>query len=139
MIRRSVILGCGGYLPEKIVSNDDLAKTVDTSDEWIVRRTGIKQRHVAARVVAEELADRVPVFCLDDDCLVPVLRVAAENRVGKLVSHKFDELLSHAPLLALCLRRPAELNEAESWVRHRIEPGLYDARSSIAALDLVLQ
>lgn len=45
----SVVAGCGGYLPEKIVTNDDLAKTVDTSDEWIVQRTGIKQRHFAAK------------------------------------------------------------------------------------------
>jgi len=45
---RSLILGCGGYLPERIVSNDELAKTLDTSDDWIVQRTGIRQRHVAA-------------------------------------------------------------------------------------------
>lgn len=47
-ILRSVVIGCGGYLPEQIVTNDDLAKRVDTSDEWITRRTGIKQRHIAA-------------------------------------------------------------------------------------------
>ncbi len=47
MIRRSVVLGCGGYLPKKIVTNDDLAKLVETSDEWIVKRTGIKARHIA--------------------------------------------------------------------------------------------
>lgn len=46
---RSVVLGCGGYLPEQIVSNDKLAQRVDTSDEWIVGRTGIKQRHIAAK------------------------------------------------------------------------------------------
>lgn len=45
---RSTVTGCGSYLPEKILTNDDLAKMVDTSDEWIVQRTGIKQRHVAA-------------------------------------------------------------------------------------------
>ncbi|PCI04523.1 MAG: 3-oxoacyl-ACP synthase [Hyphomicrobiales bacterium] len=44
---RSVITGCGSYLPENIVTNDDLAKTVDTTDEWIVQRTGIRQRHIA--------------------------------------------------------------------------------------------
>ena len=48
MIRRSVVLGCGSYLPQKIVTNAELAASVDTSDEWIVRRTGIKQRHIAA-------------------------------------------------------------------------------------------
>jgi 3-oxoacyl-[acyl-carrier-protein] synthase-3 len=43
----SRITGTGGYLPEKIVSNHDLEKMVDTSDEWITERTGIKKRHVA--------------------------------------------------------------------------------------------
>jgi 3-oxoacyl-[acyl-carrier-protein] synthase-3 len=45
---RSVVLGCGGYLPERIVTNKELAARVDTSDEWITARTGIKQRHIAA-------------------------------------------------------------------------------------------
>jgi 3-oxoacyl-[acyl-carrier-protein] synthase III len=45
---RSVVLGCGSYLPSRILSNDELARTVDTTDEWIVQRTGIRERHVAA-------------------------------------------------------------------------------------------
>lgn len=45
---RSVVVGCGSYLPERILTNADLAKMVDTSDEWIVERTGIRQRHIAA-------------------------------------------------------------------------------------------
>ncbi|MET0907820.1 MAG: ketoacyl-ACP synthase III [Bradyrhizobiaceae bacterium] len=45
---RSVVLGCGSYLPERVLSNAELAKKVDTSDEWIVQRTGIQQRHIAA-------------------------------------------------------------------------------------------
>jgi len=45
---RSVILGCGGYLPETVLTNEDLAKIVDTSDEWIYSRTGIRQRHIVA-------------------------------------------------------------------------------------------
>jgi len=45
---RSVVAGIGSYLPKKILSNDDLAKMVDTSDEWIRQRTGIKRRHIAA-------------------------------------------------------------------------------------------
>ncbi|MBB3809978.1 3-oxoacyl-[acyl-carrier-protein] synthase-3 [Pseudochelatococcus contaminans] len=44
---RSVIRGCGSYLPEHILTNDELSKRVDTSDEWIVQRTGIRQRHIA--------------------------------------------------------------------------------------------
>ncbi|NUS60037.1 MAG: ketoacyl-ACP synthase III [Lysobacter sp.] len=42
------IAGTGSYLPEKVLTNDDLAKMVDTSDEWIASRTGIRERHVAA-------------------------------------------------------------------------------------------
>jgi len=45
---RSRIIGCGAYLPEKVVTNDELTKTVDTSNDWIVGRTGITQRHIAA-------------------------------------------------------------------------------------------
>lgn len=45
---RSVILGCGGYLPTRVMTNADLAKIVDTSDDWITERTGIKSRHIAA-------------------------------------------------------------------------------------------
>ena len=45
---RSLVLGCGGYLPERIVTNAELAERLDTSDEWIVQRTGIRQRHIAA-------------------------------------------------------------------------------------------
>jgi 3-oxoacyl-[acyl-carrier-protein] synthase-3 len=47
-VLRSVILGCGSYLPERCLTNEDLAKTVDTTDEWIVQRTGIRERHIAA-------------------------------------------------------------------------------------------
>ncbi|WP_038036531.1 beta-ketoacyl-ACP synthase III [Thermopetrobacter sp. TC1] len=45
---RSAIIGTGAYLPEKVLTNDDLAEIVDTSDEWIRTRTGIRQRHIAA-------------------------------------------------------------------------------------------
>jgi 3-oxoacyl-[acyl-carrier-protein] synthase-3 len=42
------VLGCGSYLPERILTNAELASRLDTSDEWIVQRTGIRERHVAA-------------------------------------------------------------------------------------------
>jgi 3-oxoacyl-[acyl-carrier-protein] synthase III len=45
---RSQIRGCGGYLPDRIVTNEELARRLDTSDEWIVQRTGIRERHVVA-------------------------------------------------------------------------------------------
>jgi 3-oxoacyl-[acyl-carrier-protein] synthase III len=47
-VRRSVVLGCGSYLPNQVVTNADLARSVDTSDEWIVQRTGIHERRIAA-------------------------------------------------------------------------------------------
>ena len=46
--KRSVVLGCGSYLPRKVLTNAELAARVDTTDEWIVQRTGIRQRHIAA-------------------------------------------------------------------------------------------
>src|SRR6059058_6084981 len=45
---RSVVLGCGSYLPTRVLTNAELSRMVDTSDEWIVQRTGIRERHVAA-------------------------------------------------------------------------------------------
>ncbi|MCW5729993.1 MAG: ketoacyl-ACP synthase III [Alphaproteobacteria bacterium] len=45
---RSLITGCGSYLPERILTNNELARMVETTDEWIVERTGIRQRHIAA-------------------------------------------------------------------------------------------
>ena len=47
-VRRSLIAGCGAYLPQRCVTNAELAQRLDTSDDWITSRTGITQRHVAA-------------------------------------------------------------------------------------------
>ena len=51
----SRIAGTGSYLPARVVTNDELAQTVDTSDAWIRTRTGIAQRHIAAE--GEETSD----------------------------------------------------------------------------------
>ncbi len=48
MALRSVLTGVGSYLPERVLTNAELAKQVDTSDEWIMERTGISERHIAA-------------------------------------------------------------------------------------------
>ncbi|MFG1422149.1 beta-ketoacyl-ACP synthase III [Roseixanthobacter liquoris] len=45
---KSVVRGVGSYLPERVLTNSELARSVDTSDEWIVQRTGIRERHIAA-------------------------------------------------------------------------------------------
>jgi 3-oxoacyl-[acyl-carrier-protein] synthase-3 len=47
-VLRSVVLGYGSYLPARILSNDELVRSVQTTDEWIVQRTGIRERHIAA-------------------------------------------------------------------------------------------
>ena len=47
-VMRSVVLGCGSYLPDRVLTNAEIAKSVDTTDEWIVQRTGIRERHIAA-------------------------------------------------------------------------------------------
>ena len=48
MVRRAVVAGCGAYLPDRILTNDEIALTLDTSDEWIRERTGIRERRIAA-------------------------------------------------------------------------------------------
>jgi 3-oxoacyl-[acyl-carrier-protein] synthase III len=47
-VLRSVVLGCGSYLPSRVLTNAELSRMVDTSDEWIAQRTGIRERHIAA-------------------------------------------------------------------------------------------
>jgi 3-oxoacyl-[acyl-carrier-protein] synthase-3 len=48
-VLRSVVLGCGSYLPSRVLSNAELSRMVDTSDEWITQRTGIRERRIAAK------------------------------------------------------------------------------------------
>jgi 3-oxoacyl-[acyl-carrier-protein] synthase-3 len=47
-VRRAIVAGCGGYLPARVLTNAELAKRIDTTDDWIRQRTGIGQRHIAA-------------------------------------------------------------------------------------------
>ncbi|HEX3088352.1 MAG TPA: beta-ketoacyl-ACP synthase III [Ilumatobacteraceae bacterium] len=71
MTTRSVAIGCGGYLPERCVLNDELAALVDTSDEWISQRTGIRQRHIAAAgELTSDLATRAAEVALSQAGLV---------------------------------------------------------------------
>jgi 3-oxoacyl-[acyl-carrier-protein] synthase-3 len=63
---RSQIIGFGSYLPKNIVSNDDLARKLDTSDAWIRKRTGITQRHIAAEgELTSDLAEQAARAALD--------------------------------------------------------------------------
>jgi 3-oxoacyl-[acyl-carrier-protein] synthase-3 len=76
---RSVMLGCGAYLPDRVVTNADLAAKMDTSDEWIQQRTGIRQRHIAAdgeftshlaTKAAQRAMDRAGIKASDLDLIV---------------------------------------------------------------------
>lgn len=60
------ILGTGMYVPEKIVTNDDLAKIVETSDEWITQRVGVKQRHICTNETAEDLGYKAALNALEN-------------------------------------------------------------------------
>ena len=103
------ILGTGYYLPEKILTNFDLEKIVETSDEWIVERTGIKERRIAednvpmsdlamkaaenaladAGVAAEEL-DLIIVATLTSDRIIPSTACMLQNRLGATHAAAFD-------------------------------------------------
>jgi 3-oxoacyl-[acyl-carrier-protein] synthase-3 len=64
---RSVLAGVGGYLPETVVSNDELSRSVATTDTWIVERTGIRQRHIAQpHETCAYMATRAARAALDD-------------------------------------------------------------------------
>ncbi|QCO01544.1 beta-ketoacyl-ACP synthase III [Azospirillum argentinense] len=79
MVKRSRVLGCGSYLPANVVTNRDLEARVDTSDEWIVQRTGIKSRHIAtdgeltsdlAIAAATRALEHAGVDAASIDCIV---------------------------------------------------------------------
>lgn len=61
---RSEIIGCGHYLPAKVLTNDDLSKMVETNDEWISTRTGIKSRHIAESETTADLAVKASEMAL---------------------------------------------------------------------------
>ncbi len=68
----SSIIGTGSYMPEKILTNDDLSKIVDTSDEWITTRTGIKERRIAAENQAtSDLATKAAERAMDSAGVKP--------------------------------------------------------------------
>jgi len=76
---RSVIRGVGGCLPERVMTNDELSTMVDTSDEWIVERTGIRQRHIAAEgeltsdlavAAARQALERADLHPIDIDLVI---------------------------------------------------------------------
>ena len=69
---KPVITGTGSFLPEKVLTNDDLAKIVDTSDEWIVERSGIRERRIAEdNIAASDLAIPAAQMAMEDAGMKP--------------------------------------------------------------------
>jgi len=123
------VLGCGSYLPERILTNAELATKVDTSDEWIVQRTGIKQRHVAAdgeftshlAIKAAQAAlanagidaqtiDLIVLATSTPDNTFPATAVAVQNALGITHGAAFD-------LQAVCSGFIFALTTADSLLR----------------------
>ncbi len=106
---RSVVRGFGAALPKRIMTNRDLESLVETSDEWIVQRTGIKQRHIAGEgettaslgaAAAQEALDRAGLTAQDIDLIIcatstpdntfPATAVNIQNRLGMHHGFAFD-------------------------------------------------
>ena len=109
LVRRAVLAGIGRYLPERIVTNDEMATMVDTSDEWITERSGIKQRHfaaahetatfmaaaaargaLAAAGVGAESVDAIIVATSTPDTAFPATAVHVQAAIGATRAFGFD-------------------------------------------------
>jgi 3-oxoacyl-[acyl-carrier-protein] synthase-3 len=108
-ILRSQVIGCGAYLPSRIVTNHELSQRVDTTDEWITTRTGIKQRHIAAEgeltsdlglQAARRALASAGIAAQDVDCIVlatttpdetfPATATRVQSRLGITSGFAFD-------------------------------------------------
>lgn len=125
----SKIIGVGSYLPEKFLTNDDLSKLVDTSDEWITTRTGIKKRHIiAAGENASDLAtnalkhalassklacddlDAIIVATTTPDRIFPSTAVKVQHNIGMQTGFAFD-------IQAVCAGFIYALQVADSFLK----------------------
>ncbi|MGJ5120819.1 beta-ketoacyl-ACP synthase III [Bradyrhizobium oligotrophicum] len=131
MTIRSVVLGCGSYLPQRVVTNAELASRIETSDEWIVQRTGIRERHVAAdgeftshlainaaraalaaADVDPQSIDLIVLGTSTPDNTFPATAVAVQNGLGIHHGAAFD-------LQAVCSGFVYALATADNFLRSR--------------------
>ncbi len=129
MVLRSVIAGCGAYLPERVLTNEELAGKVDTTDEWIVKRTGIRQRHIAAdgemtsdlalaagrsalkdAGIAPEEIDIIVLATATPDETFPATATTVQHAIGMINGAAFD-------VQAVCSGFIYALNVADNFIR----------------------
>lgn len=129
------IIATARYLPEKVVTNDDLAEWMDTSDEWIQSRTGIKQRHIAEAEntsdmcfqVAKKLVDKATIAPMDLDFIIvatmspdytsPSVACQVQGQLGAKQAMAFD-------VTAACAGFVYALATAENFVRSGMKRGI---------------
>lgn len=122
------IIGTGSYLPPKILTNDDLSKIIDTSDEWIFDRTGIRQRHIVENQNTVDLAEKASIKALESaginskdldliilatttpDKVFPASSTMLQNRIGANCP-AFD-------LQAVCAGFIFALTTAEAYIKN---------------------
>ena len=146
------ILGTGFYVPEKIVTNFDLEKMVDTSDAWIVERTGIHERRVAedhvpmselafkaaemaladAGIAAEEL-DLIIVATLTSDRIIPSTACILQDRLGAKHAAAFDLSAACSGFTARCISHRIPASRRNS-ISHRGTLGSRHGRHGLARL-----
>ncbi|MEM8650279.1 MAG: beta-ketoacyl-ACP synthase III [Pseudomonadota bacterium] len=126
---RSVVTGCGSYSPEHVMKNSDFPESLDTSDEWITQRTGIKQRHIAAEgETTADLAEKAARAALEDagmdvadldmiilatatpDNTFPATAVEVQQRLGMNHGAAFD-------LQAVCSGFVFAITTADQYLR----------------------
>tara|TARA_Y100000588_G_scaffold369600_1_gene438811 strand:+ start:230 stop:1204 length:975 start_codon:yes stop_codon:yes gene_type:complete len=129
MARRSVVSASGAYLPERILTNDELATRIDTSDDWIIQRTGIRSRHIAAddektsdlaiaaavdalgsAAIDPSEVDMIIVATATPDETFPATATAVQEGLGMIKGAAFD-------LQAVCSGFVYAINVADNFIR----------------------
>lgn len=127
--QRAVVAGVGSYLPEKVMTNDDISKIVDTTSEWIVQRTGIERRHIAAddqntsdlaTIAAKRALDDAGIAAQDVDLIIvatstpdftfPATAVSVQHNLGNNTGYAFD-------IQAVCSGFVYAMTIADSFIR----------------------
>jgi len=131
LVPRARVIGTGGWAPPRVVTNDDMAKLVDTNDEWIVQRTGIKTRHLiayegeyttadmgerAARIALDAAGltaldlDLIIVGTVTPDLRCPSCAVMVQDKLGAKNAAAFD-------VAAACAGSMFDISVAEKFIR----------------------